>query len=141
LPKSKVRRHLRVVAHDRLNGRQPARSPLQIFAFAVCWLVLGCSGINQRGAEEQPWKPVKLAKAHSAAHIKAQLPLLPAGSHQQKIIFIGVQGGNPLPWDDAVYFDPLQWPPYRKVDLKDEAFARRTETSIANREFGSRCWN
>jgi hypothetical protein len=49
------------------------------------------------------------------------LPLLSADSRQRKIIFIGVQGGNPLPWDDAEYFDPQQWPPYRKVDLNDEA--------------------
>jgi hypothetical protein len=88
-------------------------------------LVLGCSGLNQPGAGEHPWVPVKLAKAVSVAHLTAQLPLRAIERQKGKIIFIGVQGGNPLPLDDAAHFDPQQWPAYHNVDLDDEAQLNR----------------
>jgi hypothetical protein len=101
----------------------------QFLAFVVAALptlgLLGCAVVNGSADGKIAWQPAKLSKAQSAAHIRAQLPVLSGGSDSPKIIFIGVQGGNPPPWDDAEFFDPQQWPPYRNVDLADEAQLNR----------------
>jgi hypothetical protein len=100
-----------------------------LVARAVCWslalALFGCSGVDEHARGKTPWVAVKLAKAKSATDIRSRLPALSDDPRHKKIIFIGVQGGNPPPWDDAEYFDPQQWPPYRNVDLRDEAELNR----------------
>jgi hypothetical protein len=43
-----------------------------------------------------------------------------AGAETGRIIFIGAYGGNSPSWDDATYFNPKDWPPYRSIHREEE---------------------
>jgi hypothetical protein len=66
------------------------------------------------------WQPTSLKRVNTPAQIIAQLPALKIAAPAGRIIFIGVHGGHPPTWEEAEWFDPLQWLPYQTVNLQNE---------------------
>jgi len=93
--------------------------------FLWLWLLwatflMGCHGVAGDLSAAKGWREPELKRVHSAAEFEEQIAPLIGEAKQPKVIFIGVYGGNPPPWENAAWFDPQRWPAYRAVDLQDE---------------------
>ncbi|MBM4298502.1 MAG: hypothetical protein FJ143_12260, partial [Deltaproteobacteria bacterium] len=93
--------------------------------FALVIFLTACQGVNEPFQSAEPWRTPELKNVRSAAEFERQIAPLLAKVKQPKVIFIGVYGGNPPPWEKAAWFDPQSWPSYREVDLRDEAGINR----------------
>ena len=82
--------------------------------------LLGCHGVKGDFSVAKQWREPELKRVHSAAEFEEQIAPLIGEVKQPKVIFIGVYGGNPPPWENAAWFDPQRWQAYRAVDLRDE---------------------
>jgi hypothetical protein len=89
-----------------------------------------CQTVNRTLPPSTAWQATPLKRVSTAAQIAADLPSLKLPAPAGRIIFIGVHGGNPPPWEEAEWFDPQQWLPYQAIDLEDQ----RAVTEIAYRE-------
>ena len=88
-------------------------------------LLAACQGINSNSESDKPWRAPELKRVRSPAEFERQIQPLMGAAKQPKVIFIGVYGGNPPPWENAAWFDPQLWPAYRVVDLKNETELNR----------------
>jgi hypothetical protein len=91
---------------------------------------MSCQTVNGNLPFSSDWQATPFKRVSTAAQIAADLPALKLPAPDGRIIFIGVHGGNPPAWEDAEWFDPQQWLPYRGIDLRDE----HAVTEIAYRE-------
>jgi hypothetical protein len=89
-----------------------------------------CQAVSPTLPPGTSWQPTPFKRANSAAQVAAELPTLSLPAPGGRIIFIGVHGGNPPTWEDAEWFDPQQWLPYRAIDVQD----RSAVTEIAYHE-------
>ena len=92
---------------------------------ALATLLGACHGVNGDFPEAKEWRAPALTRARSPAEFERQITPLIGAVKQPKVIFIGVYGGNPPPWEKAAWFDPQLWPPYRAIDLKNEIEVNR----------------
>ena len=83
-------------------------------------LLAACQGVNGNNESDKPWRAPELKRVRSPMEFERQIQPHIGAVTQPKVIFIGVYGGNPPPWENAAWFDPQLWPAYRVVDLKDE---------------------
>jgi len=92
---------------------------------AVAILLVSCHGVNDDFHAAKEWRAPELTRARSSAEFERQITPLIGALKPLKVIFIGVYGGNPPPWEKASWFDPQLWPPYRAVDLENETELNR----------------
>jgi len=83
-------------------------------------LLTACQSVDGNFTVTQPWRAPELKRARSPAEFERQITPLIGAIQQPKVIFIGVYGGNPPPWEKAAWIDPQRWPSYLTVDLKNE---------------------
>ena len=83
-------------------------------------LLVACHGVNGDFPAAKEWRAPELKRARSAAEFERQIAPLIGVLKQPKVIFIGVYGGNPPPWEKAAWLDPQRWPFYRTMDLQNE---------------------
>jgi len=88
--------------------------------FALILLLTACQSVDDNFTITQPWHAPELKRARSPVEFERQIQPLIGALKQLKVIFIGVYGGNPPPWEKAAWFDPQLWPLYRAVDLENE---------------------
>ena len=88
-------------------------------------LLAGCQGLNFNSESVTPWRAPELKRVRSPADFERQIQPLIDAVKQPKVIFIGVYGGSPPPWENAAWFDPQMWSPYRAIDLKNETELNR----------------
>lgn len=88
-------------------------------------LLAGCQGLNFNSESVKPWRAPELKRVRSPADFERQIQPLIDAVKQPKVIFIGVYGGSLPPWENAAWFDPQMWPPYRAIDLKNETELNR----------------
>ena len=96
-----------------------------LHSLALTTLLVACHGINGDFHAAKEWREPELKRARSPAEFERQITPLIAALKPPKVIFIGVYGGNPQPWEKAAWFDPQLWPPYRTVDLKNDTELNR----------------
>lgn len=92
---------------------------------ALLVFLAACQGVDGNIASTNPWRAPELKRARSPDEFARQIQPLIDAVKQPKVIFIGVYGGNPPPWESAAWFDPQLWPPYRAVDLQNETALNR----------------
>jgi pimeloyl-ACP methyl ester carboxylesterase len=88
-------------------------------------LLAACQGVNGNNESVRSWRAPDLKRVRSPVDIERQIQPLIGNVKQPKVIFIGVYGGNPPPWENAAWFDPQLWPAYRVVDLNNETELNR----------------
>jgi hypothetical protein len=88
-------------------------------------LLAACQGVNGNNESAKPWRAPELKRVRSPVEFERQIQPLIGAVKQPKVIFVGVYGGNPPPWENAAWFDPQLWPPYRAVDLENETELNR----------------
>ena len=93
--------------------------------FIVALLISACQSVDGPFGTTQPWRTPEMKRVRSPAEFERQIQPLIDSTKQPKVIFIGVYGGTPPPWDNAAWFDPQLWPPYRAVELKNEVEINR----------------
>jgi pimeloyl-ACP methyl ester carboxylesterase len=93
--------------------------------FALTLLLISCQGVSGNLEKAKEWRTPELKKARSTAEFERQIAPLLGVLKRPKVIFIGVYGGNPQPWESAGWFDPQSWPAYRAVDLRDKTGLNR----------------
>ena len=107
---------------------------LRAIILLLLWLLptgtISCQAVNQTLPPGTSWQATPFKRANTAAQVAAELPTLSLPAPGGRIIFIGVHGGNPPTWEDAEWFDPQQWLPYRAIDVQD----RSAVTEIAYHE-------
>jgi len=91
----------------------------------VATFLVACHGVHGDFPGAKEWRTPELTRASSAFDFAQQIAPLIGELKQPKVIFIGVYGGNPPPWEHAAWFDPQRWPAYRTVDLQDETELNR----------------
>jgi len=91
----------------------------------LLFFLAACQSVGGNIESAKQWRAPELKRARSPVDFERQIQPLIDAVKQPKIIFIGVYGGNPPPWETAAWFDPPNWPPYRAVDLKNETELNR----------------
>ena len=91
---------------------------------------MSCQTTSRTLPLSSDWEATPFKRANTAEQVAADLPALKVPAPAGRVIFIGVHGGNPPTWEDAEWFDPLQWLPYQAIDLQDQ----RAVTEIGYRE-------
>jgi len=87
---------------------------------ALATLLVACHGVGGDFHAANEWRAPELKRARSPAEFERQISALIGTLKGPKVIFIGVYGGNPPPWEKAAWFDPQRWPSYLAVDLQNE---------------------
>jgi len=88
-------------------------------------LLAACQSVNGNNESVKSWRAPDLKRVRSPVEFERQIQPLIGNVKQPKVIFIGVYGGNPPPWENAAWFDPQLWPAYRVVDLNNETELNR----------------
>ncbi len=104
--------------------RQGVRWFLGPWLTLVAFLV-ACHGVHGDLPGVEEWRAPELTKVSDPVDFEQQIAPQIGLLKPPKVIFIGVYGGNPPPWEDAAWFDPQRWPAYRDVDLQDEKALNR----------------
>jgi len=101
-----------------MSEREPGA--LRFLLIAVSLILAGC-------VASQPSKPGEPRPLPEPKRFRSPLALSdlrressPSPSKVGKIIYIGVYGGGTPPWEEARYFNPKDWPPYRNVRQEEE---------------------
>lgn len=95
------------------------RAELSAYILFSCLAALSACSLTQPSAPGEPGPPPatkKLARADDLSFLRVQS----AAARQGRIIYIGVYGGQVPTWEGARYFIPKDWPPYQKLNGKED---------------------
>jgi len=106
--------------HTCSQGDPRYKLALGFLFVAISFLVAGCAvdGLFTSGNPRPIPRRIKFTGPSDLSHVVQQNGGAAAGTG--RIIFIGAYGGDSPSWDEARYFNPKDWPPYRSVLGEEE---------------------